>query len=457
MNLVAQQTIPQPEVRPRSRIGLAVAALFVVFPAVPFYIVLFRTALDIPFCDDYGGIEWVIHLEGLSGSAAKLSFLFESQVNEYKLVFAEAVVWLQVALMGHIDFKLLSAVSNAFVLLIALLLWKMFLPARKDLGLRLALFIPVTWLLFQFEYQELLNWGGVGLQHLPSLLFAFAAIYLLFGKTRRAFWGALAFHVLAVAASTNGFLLLPIGLLVLVPGRRYARIALWLATSAGCVVVYSYHYNVMSSKSSQDHSVISALLHMRPLYAISFIGSAAGPAFHVVSFVLGTLLCIFFFWMARRGYIRRSPAVSCCVLFLLLTAIGVAGIRSDMGLIQSVSSRYTIYSALFLIFAWFAIVEEFLQHSRVPLLDNGMYLGAVAASVFFCILMDATGYIQMKNWDERVVEGMVEFEHPNPPGSTKGPVISLWKGDDDRERSNPSARAALIESIKLGVYRPPKY
>ena len=170
MNLVAQPTTPQPVLRPRSRIGLAVAALFVVFPAVPFYIVLFRTALDIPFCDDYGGIEWVIHLEGLSGSAAKLSFLFESQVNEYKLVFAEAVVWLQVALMGHIDFKLLSAVSNAFVLLIALLLWKMFLPARKDLGLRLALFIPVTWLLFQFEYQELLNWGGVGLQHLPSLL-----------------------------------------------------------------------------------------------------------------------------------------------------------------------------------------------------------------------------------------------------------------------------------------------
>jgi len=457
MDSTIHRTEQRKEPRPRPTFRLAVAALFVAFPAVPFYVILFRTNLDIPVYDGYGALEFVNHLEKLSGLAAKLSFVFEAQFNEYKLVFAEFLIWLQYAITGRIDFAVLGAVSNAFVLFIALLLWKMFLPAHKDLGTRLALFIPVSWLLFQFEYAELLNFGGAGLQHLPSLLFAFAAIHLLFGKTRRAFSGALAFQVLAVAASGNGFLLLPIGLLVLVPGRRYVRIALWLATSAVCIAGYSYHYNVMSSKSSQDHSVISALLHMRPLYAISFIGSAAGPAFHVVSFVLGTLLCIFFFWMARRGYIRRSPAVSCCVLFLLLTAIGVAGIRSDMGLIQSVSSRYTIYSALFLIFAWFAIVEEFLQHSRVPLLDNGMYLGAVAASVFFCILMDATGYIQMKNWDERVVEGMVEFEHPNPPGSTKGPVISLWKGDDDRERSNPSARAALIESIKLGVYRPPKY
>ena len=69
---------------------------------------------------------------------------------------------------------------------------------------------------------------------------------------------------------------------------------------------------------------------------------------------------------------RRNPLVSYCVLFLLLTAIGVAGLRSDFGLAQAVSSRYTVYSALFLILAWFAIVEEFLEHSRVPLLRNSL-------------------------------------------------------------------------------------
>ena len=457
MNLIAQQTTPQPEVRSGSRSRLAVAALFVGFPIVFFYIILFRTVLDIPFYDGYGGLEWVNHLEKLNGFAARLSFLFESQFNEYKLVFGEAVVWLQYTLMGHVDFTVLSAVSNAFVLLIALLLWKMFLPAHKDTGTRLALFIPVSWLLFQFEYFELLNLGGSGLQHLPSLLFAFAAIYLLFGKTRTAFAGALAFYVLAVAASTNGFLLLPIGLLILAPGRRYARIVVWLVASAGCVAVYFHHYNVTSSKSSPDHSVISALLHLRLLYAVSFIGSAAGNLFLVAGIVLGTSLCVFFIWMACRGYVRRNPAVSCCVLFLLLTAIGVAGIRSDGGLTPSAASRYTIYSALFLIFAWFAVVEEFLQHSRVSLLNNGAYLGAVAAAVFFSIFVDAIGFSTMKVMEKRIVEGMVEFEHPNPPDSTIGPIVPLWKGDVELPKSNPRARAALIESIRLGVYRPPEY
>ena len=443
--------------RPQSRLRLAVAALFVVLPIIPFYIILFRTALDIPLYDGYRTLEFVNHLHNLSGLAPKFSFLIERQFNEYKLVFLEVVVWLQYALMGRVDFRVLSAVSNAFVLFIAILAWKMFLPAHKDMGTRLALFIPVSWLLFQFGYLELLNWGGDGLQHLPSLLFSFATIYFLFGKTRTAFAAALAFQVLAIAASGNGFLLLPIGLLVLVPARSYIRIALWLATAAICFAGYFYHYDVMSSKSSPDHSVLSAFLHFHPLYVIGFIGSAVGFLFHSAGLVLGTLLCAFFVWMAVRGYIRRNPAVSCCVLFLLVTAIGVAGLRSDLGTVQSESSRYTIYSVLLLIFAWFAFVEEFLQYSPKPLRKNPVFLGTVIASIVFCIVMDAVGFTIMKSWDRSIVEGMTEFEHPNPPDSTKGPVIPWWKGDVDRETFNPTARAALQESIRLGVYQPPKY
>ena len=102
------------------------------------------------------------------------------------------------------------------------------------------------------------------------------------------------------------------------------------------------------------------------------------------------------------------------------------------------------------------MVEEFLQHNRSPLLHNGAYLGAVAAAMFFCLFMDTLDLMVIKSWDSKLIEGMAEFEHPNPPDSTKGPVIPLWNGDLDRESFNPQARAALIESIKLGVYRPPK-
>jgi hypothetical protein len=138
-----------------------------------------------------------------------------------------------------------------------------------------------------------------------------------------------------------------------------------------------------------------------------------------------------------------------------LTAIGVAGIRSDLGLDVSVSSRYTLFSIMFVIFAWFILAEEFVQHRRGSLLDCGAYLGAVAVAVLFCLFMDLLGFVAFKTWDGRLTAGMAIFEHPNPAGSTEGPLIP--KTDVERRifAVHPQSRAILIESMKLGVYQPP--
>jgi hypothetical protein len=125
--------------------------------------------------------------------------------------------------------------------------------------------------------------------------------------------------------------------------------------------------------------------------------------------------------------------------------------------VGSTSSRYTFFSALLLIFAWFAIAEEFLQHSRVSLLNNGTYLGAVAAAVCFCLFMDAVGIVMIHFWEEQLIQGMTIFEHPNPPESTEGPDVPWSKDHPELKSFNPKARAILFESIRLGVYRPPRY
>jgi len=434
---------------------VSICAILVTIPAVLFYGILLSLAVNIPTLDNYGGLDFINRLVTLQGFSARLSFLLTSQFNEYKLVFAEGIWWFQYGIWGHIDLRVLSVIGNSFVLLLAVVLWKMFLPACKDLGTRLALFIPVSWLLFQLQYFDLLNWGGAGLQHITSLVFAFATIYLLLRKTRLAFCGALAFFLLTVASSANGFLLLPIGLLILASNRQYARVAAWLVASAGLIAGYFSHYNVHSSQASPDHSVLSALLHMQPQYILSFMGSAAGMPFEKASFVLGAALCLFFLWMARRGYIRRNPLVSSCVLFLLLTAIGVAGIRSDLGLDGSVSSRYTFFSIMFVILAWFIIAEEFVQHRRGSLLNSRTYLSAVAVAVLFCLFMDLLGFIVIKTWDGKLTAGMAIFEHPNPPGSTEGPLIPKTEFERRILAIHKPSREVLIESMKLGVYQPP--
>ena len=73
-------------------------------------------------------------LTQLNGFTAKAAFLLTTQFNEYKFVFAEALTWLQFDLLGRVDFKVMSAISNAFVLSLAFVLWKMFLPAQQGPG-----------------------------------------------------------------------------------------------------------------------------------------------------------------------------------------------------------------------------------------------------------------------------------------------------------------------------------
>jgi hypothetical protein len=453
MNTAAMQS--ERKDQRQSYLGLCAATILVGLPVIFFYVMLLRTALNIPYSDDYHAVlEFTNQFIQLQGFPAKASYFLASQHNEYKLYFGQGVVWLQFALLGHIDFRLLAAIGNGFILLLGIFFWRIFLPEHKDLGRRLALFVPISWLLFQLQYIETLNFSMAGLQNLPILVFSFACIYFLLRKTRGALCGALAFYVLAIASSGNGFLLFPVAVLVLVLGRRYAHLLSWAAVTGISSGAYAYHYNSHNSGVSYRRGIFNSLLHLRPAYAISFMGSALGIPFPVAaSFVLGGVLCAFFAWMAYRGYIRRNPLVSCCVLFLLLTAIGVAGIRSELGVMQSLSSRYTIYSALLLIFAWIVIVEEFLQHSSVPLLNHSGYLGAVAVAVLFSLSMDAIGWAMIQQRDLELVQGMTAFEHPASAHDSSGPLSTrqetLFPG------FNPYARIVLQDSIRLGVYRPP--
>jgi hypothetical protein len=450
----------------RLRPKALIAAIFVIFPAILFYAILFRQASDIPMLDDYHALlGFLNHMAGLRSVSAKTSYFLAAQHNEYKLFFEHGIVWLEFAIFGHIHLRLLCALGNGFILLLAILLWKMFLPNHKDFASRLAFFVPASWLLFQLQYIGALNWAMTSLAGLSVLFFSLGAIYLLVGGTWRAFCGALIFLVLAIASSGNGLLVVPVGILVLVLGRRHASLVTWIFVSAGCVAAYSYHYNIMSSRSPIHHSVISAFMGLQPLFVITFIGNAVVfPVNHsffgfevILCFLLGIVLCVFFFYLVRIGYYRKNPLVSYCVLFLLLTAVGVAGIRSDFGVEQSLQSRYGIYSALLLIFAWFAIAEEFLQHKTASIRYNGILLAAILSTVLFSLGMDVAGWCNTVERNRDLVRGMAEYEHPITPQSTVGPILPMPNQGATWDVVDQQARAILIQSIDLGIYRPPAY
>ena len=436
-----------------------IAMIAIAAPAILFYAILFDRILNIPYQDDYEALlDFLNKITLMRGYSEKASYFLGCQHNEYKLFFEHALAWLQLAIFGHTDIEYLCAFGNGFVLLLAILLWKMFLPDYKDFASRLSFFIPVPWLLFQLQYVETLNWAMASLQNLPVLVFSLGAIYLLMRATRRTFCSALVFLILAIASSGNGILMVLIGQLILARERYSVRFVSWLIVSAACVAAYAYHYNIMSSQSPIHfhNSVFASLIRLQPLYVIAFIGSAGSFPFFAGSILLGAFLCVFFVWMAWRGYTRRNPLVAYCVLFLLLTAVGVAGLRSDFGIAQGLSSRYAIYSVLLVIFAWFAIVEDFLQRKSAFPGNNLILLAAVSFAVLFSLTMDARGWFYTADHNRNLVRGIVAYEHPDS-SDFPGPVLPVLNQPARADELDRRAPAILKESTKLGIYQPPKY
>ena len=421
-------------------------------PAVIFYCLLFRHLLDLPFYDDFDALlDFVNGLTRVHGLSARIAYFLATQHNEYKLYFANAVVWLQYSLIGHAEFKSLSVIGDLSVVLLALLLWQMFRPSSIDPLNRLALFLPVPYLLFQMRYFETLNWPMAGLQNLYVLVFALGSIHFLVKTSRWSFVAALILFVLAIAASGNGFVLIPVSLLALAHDRRWVQALIWIITSCCCIAVYSYRYSAVSSLDPHT-STIQRLAHYNPIYVLCFLGSFVKVI--GVSFVLGAMLCIFAIWMIWRGYVRKNPEVSYCALFLFLTAFGVAGLRSELGLTQSVSSRYSMYSILLVIFAWFAVVEDFLP-LHAPLRKNKVYLVVVAIAVCACAGLDVIGFSKLKSRQELMIQGMRAYEHPELPGSASAPGVPLQQETEEHLHFVVHARRALEESNRLGTYHPP--
>lgn len=439
-------------------LSLIATLLAIVLPIVMFYGMLFRDIINFPLGDDFNAI--LAFVNGLSQCHSlgdKFLYFITAQHNEYKLFFEHAVVWLQYAVWGHINFSPLCALGNLLVLPIAVLLWKMFLPACSDKTMKLALFVPVPWLLFQLQYGETLDWAMAGLQNLPVVLFALAALYLLANGSRLTFLASIAMLVLAIASSGNGLLLIPVGITVLLLRKQFVRAVAWMGVALVCTAIYFFHYNFMSSATAPHRSVFATLVHLNPIYVLGFMGSAASIPFRCLSFVIGLLLCIFFVWMARRGFARRNPAVSYCVCFVLLTAVGVAGIRSELGVIESGAPRYTIYSALLIIFGWFAVAEEFLQHSRKALRNSKIYVSAVVISIIFSLFNDGVGVYQLQDRHDSLVRAMIAYDNPDAPGAGLAPDIVLRNETPEQREFAILARKILGESIKLGVYTVPSY
>jgi len=294
------------------------------------------------------------------------------------------------------------------------------------------------------------------LQHLAVIFFSLLSIAFLCKVSIRSMVCASVLLLLAIASSPNGFFVVPIGILILVQTRRWQQLTAWAAVAVLALSVYLFRYSSTSSETAQ-HGSVGGLTHFNILYALSFLGASAARYISLVpSLTLGLVLFGIFLFALRRRYFLRNPEVFYSMLFILINAVAVSGLRSDLGLAQSLASRYRMYSNLFLAFSYIFLTEEVFPQLKNLSIRRGFIAGAATLSVAFCALSDIGGshFLQGKkqaltyNYRVQWLQDKSAVSEAHVKGN---PALENQLDKGVFEIHVPIMR----ESVRLGVFRPP--
>ena len=440
------------------------ARMAVVLPGILFYLLLLKSWVNLPIADDYDAVlAFGNRFAELSGSGQRILHVLTYQHNEYKLIFENTLIALQIGIAGHVSFQQLVLLGNAFVLVLFLLLVLMYRAPGDSETERLVLLLPVSLLFFQLQYASTLNWAMISLQGVTVLVFSLLAILLICRKGVRAgliFGCACISLVLAICSSGNGFIAGMTCLLVLVQQKRWKQTAVWLALLFGITMVYFYRYSFHTSQSDGPRSVGGILAQLNPAYALSFMGSSlAAYQSYVPSVCFGIVLCALVIFAIRRRYYLVNPAVFYSMVFIVVTAMGVSGTRSHLGILQSLASRYRIYSNLLVIFSYMFLTETYWREGKVASRKLAIFslAFAIVCCMAFCGASDRAGYRFLKGRKQAVLEAMSEWQHPSAMGvanvatSQQNAIVRRQMEAGIFKPDGP----VLLDSIRLGIYRPP--
>jgi hypothetical protein len=415
----------------------------VILPAVAAFGVLYRQALPVPYQDDYVTIlTFATRYSQLPGFQAKALEIGTAQSNEYKLGFEHALVAAEMELTGHLNFAFLTWLGNLFLLPLGYLLWRTY----REREASLLAFVPISLIFFSLNDWDSLNWTTTGLSNIPVIVFTLLAIYLLLPSNRsaptrtRLLFACLA-AALAAFSLASGFLLGPVGLLILLPRRVYARALLWCASFVVPLAAYLYHYTPLV------HPADAASWVTRPLFLLAFLGCGAIP-FRWPAALLGVLVLRVLWIAVRARFDQTNPVAFYFTIWVVATAVLVAWVRGAVSF--AIGSRYSFYSALALIFCY-SFLGHYVPNRWPRCTPKRFYLVSLAAAVAICVLADINADQQLGARRQMILAG-IEIYRANP--EVNSPMIDpkLLKGVPGEQAYE---RLALTSAIQEHVYALP--
>lgn len=328
-------------------------------------------AYDFPYMDDYPAV--VDFLVALPTAPDKLRLLLE-QNNFHRVVWVKALAWLNVALTGTISFTFLQYVGCAGLLLTAGLLWQasnagLNPGAMKTLSVApgfspvgsfpavspaLLIFLPVLYLLFQFQSWNVAFWGMVAVSNAWAPAWALLAFYLAFRA--RPGW-AVAVGVAALFTNGNGILVLPLLLAGFGLRSQWRPVFALLAVSLPAFWLYFTDYRNPSGGALATLLQPGRLGHLLALDT-AFLGALFyHPAVAWLSQLVGGLTVGWAFYLLVTRYDRRNPTLFWFLVFLHGTGLLLAVNRIENSVDIMYASRYRNITALVLATTYLTLAD----------------------------------------------------------------------------------------------------
>jgi hypothetical protein len=421
--------------------------LAVLLPAIAAFAILYRQGSSLPYQDDYAVIlDFTDQYNQLPTLPAKLLDIATAQTIEYKIIFEHFIEASEFELTHHINFALLTGLGDLFLLLIGYLLWRVYREDERDLNQRLLAFLPISFIFFSMTYWETLNWATADLQNLPVIFFSLLAVYLLFpmrtlASDRTHLILACLAAVVATCCGPNAFLLGPVGLLIFLPRRAYARSLVWCASFVLPLAAYLYHYSRLVRPVGRIPYIT------RPLFFLAFFGSAAIP-FRWPAAVVGLFIMGVFLLAIRSRFDRINPVAFYFTAWIAATALMVSWVRGAAAFL--IGSRYSIYSILVLIFCY-SFLRQYLPNRWPNFNQRRFYIVCLALAASIFVFANIHAYKKLGARRQMVITG-IELYRADP--KVNSPMIDphLLKGMPE-ERGYE--QRSLTNAIQKHIYTLP--
>ncbi|MBO0935946.1 hypothetical protein J2I47_05255 [Fibrella sp. HMF5335] len=341
-----QPVFPRATATHRPWLGWLYALVFTALPIGAVAWAWWCGAANVPKWDDHALKESLLQLEKATSPLGWFRQVI-AQHNEHRIALDRLLAWADFTLSGKLSFTRLMVYGDMSLLFLVALFgvvlarytkaWYVFLP-------------PVAFFIISLAQWENLYWALSSIQNFGVVFWSLACLYALAHQPKP--WLAIGLAAGATLVSGNGFLVWPIGVLMLLVQRRNRDLLPWGIAAMGLIALYFWHYAMPKTHPPTRGNVVELAGA-----CLAFLGAAIEALPTTQPYLLSMLLGggLLLGWgvelvrFAGQGRHKTSwkPLQTFgfgALAFLVGTAMVVVWGRFGYGKDMLLTSRYRIYS-----------------------------------------------------------------------------------------------------------------